>query len=268
LTASGPGATVSGEGGEEELAMPARKAAATGRLFAVLLGVAAPALAAGDAWTANLYLQEAFPKQTRTNRQIAEINAAFGTHFEDWDDIHNLSLGGQLFRRVAEHWKVGVEVDYSQGEVAGHATIDTEAGPAELDFEQRYSIFADALAAAHFLPCPRCRRVEPFVLLAAGVAYEKDRTRLALANAYLDEGLRVDNDGFYPVYTAGVGLDVPLSKSRGLALQLGAAYFWGRLQHRVAARGSLAPAPEVLADTDSTGPNYWVGLSWRFGGAR
>jgi hypothetical protein len=30
------------------------------------------------------------------------------------------------------------------------------------------------------------------------------------------------------------------------------------------ARGSLAPAPEVLADTDSTGPNYWLGVGRRF----
>ena len=34
-----------------------------------------------DLWQANLFVQESFPRQTRTNRQIGEINAAFGTGF-------------------------------------------------------------------------------------------------------------------------------------------------------------------------------------------
>ncbi len=218
-------------------------------------------------WTLNVYLQEAFPKQTRTNQQIAEINATLGTDFEDWDDIHNLSLGSQLLYRFGPNWKLGFEIDYSQGEITGEETVETPAGPARAEFEQRYSTFADLLAAAHWLPCGNCRRVEPFVLLAAGFAYESDRTTLTLRNDYLDESLRVDHDGTYPVATAGIGIDIPLSRSRTTFLQLGAAYFWGRLEEEVAARGSLAPAPAVTADTDSTGPNYWIGLSWRLGAA-
>jgi hypothetical protein len=217
-------------------------------------------------WTLNLYAQEAFPKQTRTNRQIAEINATLGTHFDDWDDIHNLSLGGQLLRRVSPAWKVGVEIDYSQGAVSGEETVETLAGPARAEFEQRYSTFVNLLAAAHWTPCRDCRRVEPFVLAAAGFAYEKDRTTLTLRNDFLDESLRVDNDATFPVATAGVGLDVPLTGRRDLFLQVGTAYFWGRSEQTVAARGSLAPSPEVTADTDSSGPNYWIGLSWRLGG--
>jgi hypothetical protein len=233
--------------------------------------VAAAAVAAG-AWpagaaetTLNVYLQEAFPKQTTTNRQIADINEMLGTNFEDWGDIHNLSLGGQFLRRISDRWKLGVEVDYSQGEVSGEETVETLAGPARAEFEQRYSTFADLLAAAHWLPCPGCRKVEPFVLLAAGIAYEKDRTTLTLRNDFLDESLRVDHDGTYPVATAGIGIDIPLSARRSCFLQLGTAYFWGRLDDKAAAHGSLAPAPEVTADTDSTGPNYWLGLSWRLG---
>lgn len=219
------------------------------------------------AWTLNLYLQEAFPKQTRTNQQIAEINSTLGTHFEDWADIHNLSLGGQLLRHVGSLFKLGVELDYSQGAVTGEEDVETLAGPARATFEQRYSTFADLLAAAHWLPCGSCRRVEPFVLLAAGVAYEKDQTTLTLRNDYLDESLRVDHDGTYPVATAGVGVDIPVNRRRTMFLQLGTAYFWGRLKEQAAARGSLAPAPEVTADTDSSGPNYWIGLSWRLGDA-
>lgn len=211
----------------------------------------------------DLYVQEAFPKQTRTNAQIAEINRTFGTDFDDWDDVHNLSLGAKLLWRAAPRWRIGVELDWSQGEVDGEATVDTPAGPARLEFEQRYSIYADLLAAAHWLPCASCRRAEPFVLLAAGAAYEKDRTTLTLRNDFLDEGLRADHDGWYPVATAGLGVDVPLTARRTTFLQLGVAYFWGRLEETVPVRGSLAPAPEAIADTDSTGPNYWVGLSWR-----
>ena len=233
----------------------------------VVAGCCAAAAAAQD-WTANLYLQGSYPKQTRTNEQIAEINSAFGTRFEDWGDVVNLSVGGQLLCRVARHWKVGLEADYSQGELSGRAQVPTEAGPARLEFRQRYSSFADLFAAAHFLPCPDCRRVEPFVLLAAGVGYEKDYTTLRLHNDFVDERLRVDNDGTFPVYTAGIGADVPLTARRNLFLQFGTAYFWGRFQQHVPARGSLAPAPEVLADTDSTGPNVWIGLSWRLGGSR
>ncbi len=239
-----------------------RNAAAWGVLLLMLAG---PASAQDEPeWSVTAYVQEAFPKQTRTNQQIAEINQIFGSDFEDWDDIHNLSLGVKLFRRVAPRWLVGVELDYSRGAIDGSATIPTEAGPAALDFEQRYSVFADLMAAAHWLPCRGCERVEPFVLLAAGLGYEKDRTTLTLRNDYLDEELRVDNDGWFPAATAGVGLDVPFGAERTWYVELGVAYFWGRLTHRVPARGSLAPAPEVLADTDSTGPNYWLGIGRRF----
>lgn len=234
-------------------------------LVLVVAWTTGPAPAQEPGWSASLYLQEAFPKQTRTNAQIEEINAAFGTRFDTWDDVHNLSVGIKLLRQVSSRWQVGIEADWSAGEISGTATIPTEAGPARLDFEQRYSVFADLMAAAHYFPCAGCRRIEPFVLLGAGVAYEKDRTTLTLRNEYLDEGLFVDNDGWFPVATAGLGVQVPLSARRAWRLEAGLAYFWGRLEHQVPARGSLAPAPEVTADTDSTGPNYWLGLAWRFG---
>ena len=239
-----------------------QNAAGFGVLLVVLAGPAWAQVA--PEWAVTGYLQEAFPKQTRTNQQIAEINQIFGADFDDWDDVHNLSLGVKLLRRVSPRWLAGLELDYSAGAIDGSATVPTEAGPAAVDFEQRYSVFADFMVAAHWQPCRGCERAVPFVLLAAGIGYEKDRTTLTLRNAYLDEELRVDNDGWFPAATAGLGLDVPFGERRLWYGELGVAYFWGRLEHHVPALGSLAPAPEVLADTDSTGPNYWVGVGWRF----
>lgn len=235
------------------------------RTFAVLALAAAPAAAQGSGdWSVTVYLQQSFPKQTNTNRQIAEINAAFGTRFEDWDDTVNLSAGALFLKRVSPRWLAGVEVDASRGSIGGTEKVATEAGPAELSFEQKYDLYADLLAAAHFLPCPSCRRVVPFALLAAGVGYEKDETTLTLRNDFLDSGLRAESDGTFPVYTAGLGVDVPLPAGGRWYLEAGVAYFWGRLKHRVPATGDLAPSPEVLADTDSTGPNYWIGVGRRF----
>ena len=229
---------------------------------------AAPAAAEDAGWTAVVLVQEAFPKQSVANEQIELINSTFGVDFDTWDDVHNLSLGVKVFRHLTPRWRVGFEADWSAGGIDGTATIPTEAGPAELAFEQSYSVFADLMAAAHYQLCPTCERFEPFLLGGAGVAYEKDRTTLTLRNEYLDEGLIVDNDGWFPCFTAGLGAQVALSASRTWWLEFGVAYYWGRLEHQVPAEGSLAPAPEVTADTDSTGPNYWLGLAWRFGAPR
>lgn len=215
-------------------------------------------------WYFTLYLQEGFPKQTNTNKQIQQINDTFGVHFKDWSDVHNLSLGAQLFKRVSPHWKLGIQMDYSAGSIDGKATIQTEAGPARLAFEQRYDVYADLYVVAHFLPCTSCTRVVPFIYAGGGIGYEKDKTTLTLTNEFINEGLRVDNDGTFPTFSIGAGVDVPFSRRSAWYLELGGAYAWARLKHNVPATGSLAPAPEVLADTDSTGPNYWIGIGLRF----
>jgi hypothetical protein len=232
-----------------------------------LIMLVAPAvMAAGwdGPWSFTLYLQESFPKQTNTNKQIQMINDTFGAHFEDWGDVHNLSLGAQLFKRVSPYWKVGLQMDYSAGSIDGKVTIPTEAGPARLAFEQKYDVYADLYVVAHFLPCPSCTKVVPFVYGGGGIAYERDKTTLTLTNEYINEDLRVDNDGWFPSYSLGVGIDVPLSAQSTWYVELGGAYVWARLKHNVSAKGSLGPGPEVLADTDSTGPNYWVGIGLKF----
>jgi hypothetical protein len=211
------------------------------------------------------YVQQSFPKQTTTNNQIQQINEMLGTNFDDWSDVTNLSLGAQYFKRVSPYWKVGVQLDYSQGAIKGTATIPTEAGPAELSFEQRYNTYFDVYAVAHFLPCPSCTKVVPFIYGGIGYGYEKDRTTLNLQNEFINEDLLVvNNDGWFPTYSAGVGIDVPLSSKDKWYLEFGGAYVWARMTNTVPASGSLAPAPEVTADTDFTGPNYWIGIGLKF----
>lgn len=211
-----------------------------------------------------VYMQQAFPKQTNANKQIEAINAQLGTDFDTWDDVANLSLGVKLFALVSPYWQVGLEWDYSRGGIDGTATVETEAGPARASFEQHYSIYADLLAVAHFHPCPNCRAVDPFVLGGGGFGYEKDTTKLSVRNDYVDQWLKVENDGWFPVWTAGLGVNVPLSSSGATYLEAGVAYYWARLDHKVKAEGPLAPSPEVRADSDTTGPNYWLGVGWRF----
>lgn len=235
--------------------------------LAVAAGALAPAAWAGQpgtGWWFTAYLQQSFPKQTNTNKQIAEINQLFGTHFDDWDNAVNLNLGLQLFKSVTPQWKLGLQLDYSQGGIDGKATIDTEAGPARLAFEQRYSIYADLYAAAHYLPCTTCDRLLPFIYGGIGIAYEKDSTTLSLRNDFIDQWLRVDNDGYFPSFSVGAGLELFLTASKEWYVEAGGAYVWARLKHKVPAHGPLAPAATVLADTDSSGPNYWIGIGRRF----
>jgi opacity protein-like surface antigen len=232
----------------------------------VSLTVAAPMFGADPdkPWYLTAYLQQSWPKQTTTNAQIQQINQAFGANFDDWSDVANLSLGLQLFKRVSPHWKVGLQLDYSQGAIKGHTTVPTEAGDATLSFEQRYSTYLDLYVVAHYLPCGTCTRVVPFVYLGGGYGYEKDRTTLTLSNQYFSQGLRVDNDGTFPTFSAGLGIDVPLSPRNAWYLEFGAAYVWARMTHTVPAYGELAPAPTVTADSDFTGPNVWIGIGMRF----
>lgn len=238
---------------------------AVAAVLAVLVSTASlGAQEPGDRWW-TLYLQRAWPKQTTANAQIEQINDLFGVDFDTWDDTTNLSLGTQLFWQVDRRWKVGVELDMSWGQIDGEATVATDfAGPANLKFVQKYALFANLMAAAHFLPCPSCERAVPFVLGAAGVGYEKDTTQLTLHNTFFYQRLEVENEGWFPVATVGVGVDIPLGPARAWFFELGTAYYWGRLDHMVPAEGSLAPAPKVRADTDSTGPNVWIGVARRF----
>lgn len=230
-----------------------------------LLGLSLPTRAQdGSPWSMTAYLQQSWPKQTETNRQIREINATFGAAFRTWDGVPNLNLGLQLFRELDPKWKVGLGLDWSRGKIDGTTTVDTPAGAATLAFKQEYSIYADFFVLAQYRPLGANGRWVPFLLGGVGLAYEKDRTRLALRNGVLDESLQVDNSGWFPIATFGVGVDAYVSDRRTWCAEAGLSYSWARLRHSVPASGSLAPSPTVTADTDSTGPNVWLGLGRRF----
>ncbi|MCE1203593.1 MAG: hypothetical protein LWW79_03195 [Holophagaceae bacterium] len=229
-----------------------------------LLGLSAWAQEASSPWSMTAYLQQSWPKQTETNRQIREINTAFGASFRTWDDVPNLNLGLHVFRELNPRWKLGLGLDYSRGKVDGAATVATHAGPATLSFKQEYSIYADLFLLAQYRPMGSNRRWVPFLLGGFGLAYERDQTRLVLRNSLLDESLRVDNSGWFPIATLGVGVDAYLTSRRTWYAEAGLSYSWARLRHSVPAAGSLAPSPAVTADTDSTGPNVWLGVGRRF----
>ena len=232
--------------------------------LSLLLAAGASAQTGNADWFVTAYLQQSFPKQTNTNLQIEQINDMFGVDFDTWDDVPNLNLGLQLFRQLSPSWKVGLQLDYSAGAVDGVATVDTEAGPARLAFEQEYSTYADVYAIVHYLPCPTCRNLVPFVLGGVGIAYEEDTTTLTLTNDFIDEYLLVENDGYFASYTAGLGFDWYVGPERRWYVIVGGAYVWARMKNTVPAEGGLAPAAEVLADTDVSGPNYWIGIGRRF----
>jgi len=232
-------------------------------MFACL--ISASAQDSPGPWSTTLYLQQSWPKQTETNRQIKQdINGAFGTHFQTWDDVANLNVGVLTFRDLTPQWKVGVEFDYSSGRIHGAETVATLAGPATMSFEQNYSTYADLLALVHYRPLGPEGQWVPFLSAGAGLAYDRDRTLLTLQNFLLDERLQVDNSGWFPILTVGAGADLYLTKARTWYLEVGLSYSWARLKHRVNASGSLASSPTVTADTDSTGPNLWVGYGRRF----
>jgi hypothetical protein len=234
-------------------------------LFAAQVCAAAPAAAQANAEREfTFYAQQAWPKQTTTNKQIQDINEAFGTNFDDWGDVPNLSVGAQLLWRVAPGWKLGVQVDYGSGSIDGTERVLTDAGPAKLSFEQKYHVYTDVYAIAKWNPWPAAERVRPFLYGGIGMAYESDATTLRLHNEFVDSGLRAENHGWFPTYSAGIGVDVPWSATSKWYFEFGVAYVWARMTNEVLATGDLAPAPMVTADTDLTGPNYWLGVGRSF----
>jgi len=211
-----------------------------------------------------VYIQQAWPKQTTTNEQIHDINRIFGTDFDDWGDVANLSAGGQVWWPFRPGLQFGLQVDLGSGSIEGAEQVMTEAGPARLSFEQQYDLYADVYGVVKWKPWPEMQHVRPFLYAGLGIAYESDTTTLRLRNEVIDSHLRVENDGWFPTYTAGLGLDVPFTEQRRWYFEVGVAYVWSRMTNEVPASGDLAPTPTVTADTDLTGPNYWLGVGRSF----
>lgn len=235
----------------------------------LLLAVPGWAQEAPGPWRLTAYLQQSWPKQTETNRQIREdINGGLGTSFKTWDDVANLNLGVVAYRTLSPVWSLGLEVDYSTGGLKGREDVNSPLlGPGAVAFEQHYSVYADALLLVQVRPLGDQGRWIPFAHLGAGFAYEKDRTTLGFSSSVGAgdfELLKVDNSGWFPMLTLGVGVDAYLTARRTWYAEAGLSYSWARLKHGAPASGLLAPGPSVTADTDSTGLNAWLGVGRRF----
>jgi hypothetical protein len=235
------------------------------------LALAAPGLRAQEElpWSVTGYFQQSWPKQTETNDQIKQqINAPLGTHFKTWDEVTTLNLGVLALRTLTPTWKLGIEADWSAGQISGTEPVaDFGFGPGSVAFKQRYCTYADFQCMAQYRPLGGAGRWSPFVSAAVGLAYEKDFTTLGFQSA-LDGSntllLRVDNHGFFPLLNCGIGVDYFLSPARTWYLEGEAGYSWCRLKHQAQAVGAMAPGPTVTADTDDTGPNLLLGIGRRF----
>src|SRR5437879_6379299 len=82
-----------------------------------------------EKWSGVGYWQQSFPRQEIANQQINSLNGELGTHFKTWSDVVNANVGAMFLRRASRYLKLGVEVDFSKGRIAGTETIMTEAGP-------------------------------------------------------------------------------------------------------------------------------------------
>jgi hypothetical protein len=240
-------------------------------LVCLLLALPLPALAqqAEPLWSVTGYLEQSWPKQTTTNRQIRQdINGAYGTHFETWDDVPNLNLGVIVLKKVAPKWKVGLDADWSMGSISGTEYLQNSSiGPGSLAFKEKYMTYADLQAIVQVRPLGEEGRVVPYLSAAAGVAYDRDATTIDFTSS-LDgttyKMLRVDNHGFFPVLNLGVGMDVFLSARREWYVEAQAGYCWARLKRDAPASGLAATGTTATDDTDDTGPNVQIGIGRRF----
>jgi hypothetical protein len=216
----------------------------------VALSLAGSAEAQNPKTTVVGYWQQSFPKQTVTNQQIEDINAAFGANFPTWKDKVNGNIGVILLRDVTRNFRAGAQFDYSRGSISGEEIVETPAGPAIATFKQSYDRYFDLLGMGrwHFKPDTR---FDPFLYGAAGMAYEKDDFSLRIANDNLNEDLFAKTSGTMPIASIGAGLEFT------------GGYTWAHKSKSIPAQGSLSPG-NVIADTNLTGPNYTIGIGKRW----
>ncbi|MDR3673651.1 MAG: hypothetical protein P4L36_22600 [Holophaga sp.] len=221
-------------------------------------------------WSIAGYLQQGWPKNTNTNRQIHDdINTPFGTHFETWKDVPNVNLGILALRKVAPKWKVGLEGDWSSGSIGGTQTAqDFGYGPGSIYLKEKYQTYADLQVLVQMRPFGEEGRVVPFLSAAGGLAYDNDSTTIKFissAGGGTTDLLRVTNHGFFPILNLGIGMDIFLSARRAWFVETQLAYTWARLSRNAPASGPGANGqPTVRDDTDDTGPNILLGIGRRF----
>jgi len=113
----------------------------------------------------------------------------------------------QLFLQLSPAWKVGFQVDYSSGAIDVSRPSDTELVRRSSRSSRSTPSTLTSTLSPTTSPAARAATFVPFLYGGVGIAYEEDTTTLTLTNDYIDEYLLVENDGFFPSYSAGVGFD-------------------------------------------------------------
>jgi hypothetical protein len=216
-----------------------------------------------DRKEAVVYIQQTWPAQTSTNKQISDISSMLQTEpgLKDWSDKMNLNIGGDIRSPIGKGFYFGGRFDYSTGKIKQTVDAQTPYGPSKLHFNQEFSYYLDALAIVkkNF----GNGRIKPFLLAGTGFFASKDNTLVDL------EGLgdfSVSNKSFAPTSLVEGGIDVNMGKR--FFFETAGGYQWGHFSKEQPATGTLAPifAPtgRVPADNNINGPFYRVGAGLRF----
>jgi hypothetical protein len=234
-------------------------------LVALVTALPAPAqLTTGERWL-TLRLQRSWPDQGRTNELIALINQEFGTDFEDWNDQNVAQLGLSALWRTSRRIRVGIDVDYSRGALENSSQVPVEGGgTVQFELDHKYTALFEVMAVAQFTPWPAMDPAQPFFFAGAGLGYAKDRLTLRLGSQEELARATVHQDGAFPLFAIGAGVDLSLFRSPDWYLQAGAAYAWGSLETSAPIEGELAAGGTAVVATDVQGPRVWLGVGSRF----
>lgn len=234
-------------------------------LLALLAALPAAAqLTTGERWL-TLRLQRSWPDQGGTNDLIELINGQFDTELEDWDDQNVGHLGVSAVWRTARRLRIGIDLDYSRGALENSAQVPVEGGgTVTLELDHKYTALFEVMAVAQFMPWPALDPALPFFFAGAGVGYAKDRLTLRLGDQEELASATVHQDGFFPLFSIGAGVDVALFRNPDWYLQAGAAYAWGSLETLAPVEGDLFPGAEAVVETNVRGPRLWLGVGSRF----
>jgi hypothetical protein len=225
---------------------------------------AAAQLTTGERWL-TVRFQRSWPDQGRTNDLIEQINEDFGADFDTWDDENVGHLGVSAVWRTTRHLRVGVDVDYYRGSLENSAQVPVAGGgTATLELDHKYTALFETTAVAQYMPWPALDPALPFLFAGVGFGYAKDRLTLRLGDQEELASATVHQNGFFPLFSIGAGVDLTLFRSPDWYLQAGAAYAWGSLETSAPVEGELAPGATATIGTDVRGPRVWLGVGSRF----
>ena len=225
---------------------------------------AAAQLTTGERWL-TVRFQRSWPDQGRTNDLIAQINDDFGAAFDDWNDENVGHVGVSAVWRTTRLLRVGVDVAYFRGALQNSYQVATPGGgTAALELDHKYTALFETMAVAHYMPWPAMDPALPFAFAGIGFGYAKDRLTLRLGDQDELASATVHQNGFFPLFSIGAGVDLTLFRSPDWYLQAGAAYAWGSLETSAPVEGDLAPGATATIETNVRGPRVWLGVGSRF----